>query len=137
MFTRRDIKFFEMAKCLASEAEHYKARIGAVIVKKNKILGMAKNAEKSHTQQMKYNRFRCIDNDSIAHNIHAELKAIIEAVNIHRDISGAKIYIWRHTNDKMCGVSRPCAACMAALAENGIKDIYYTNENSMVYERIV
>lgn len=136
MFTRRDIKYFELAKNLASEAEHYKARIGAVIVRKNKILAKAKNAEKSHTQQMKYNRFRNIDNDGIGHNIHAELRAIIEAVNIHGDISGSKIYIWRHTNDKLCGMSRPCAACMAALVQRGVKDIYYTTENSMVYERM-
>jgi deoxycytidylate deaminase len=137
MFTRRDLKYFELAKSMAEEAEHYKARIGAVIVRKNKVLSKACNAEKSHPKQKEFNKFRTFDNHACGHNIHAEMKAILEAKKIHRDIRGSKIYIFRYAKDKTCGISKPCLACQAALLDCGIHDVFYTMENSFIYEKFL
>ncbi len=44
------------------------------------------------------------------------------------------IYIYiSYTNG--LGMARPCPACMAAIKELGIKNIYYTTDNGYAYEK--
>ena len=138
----KDKRGFELAKH-ASEFSDYKKNgihIGAVIVRKNKVLGIGWNQNKSHPIQYEYNKYRFNDTEreydrtTQTNSIHAEISAIKDALrrNPSEDLSKCDIYIYR-TNLGMCC---PCEACAKVLKENNIKKIHYTN-NGYVNERRV
>lgn len=54
------------------------------------------------------------------------------------DINFAKVklYIYRIRKDQEFGLARPCASCMAAIKDLGIRHIYYTSDSGYVYEKL-
>ena len=64
--------------------------------------------------------------------LHAEMMAIINAKDL--DIEWSKCYLFVYRRNKLnC---RPCNACMKIIKDIGIKNIFYTDNNEYVYERI-
>lgn len=107
------MKYFELAKALSTKSS-YHHKIGAVVVKKNRVLGVGFNKpEKTHPKST--NEFN---------TIHAELDAIIGVDDA--DLEGADIYVYReHANGKPA-MSKPCPGCHELIKRVGISNIYYT-----------
>lgn len=109
----------------ASSPSRY--RIGAVLLKKNKVISTAVNLEKkSHPFQAK-----------IAKKVgmvpkiylHAEVHALIRA---RCDVD--TIVVARLDKRGQLKLSRPCACCSFALQEAGITKVYYSTDNGFHYE---
>ena len=134
MLTKRDHQYFAVATALAKTSNHFKAKLGAIIVHKNEIISTAVNAAKSHPIQKLYNIHR---NIQITHNhIHAEIHSIIKTTNKQK-LKGATIYVSRVKNDQAMGMARPCPACFRAIQDYGIKNIFYTTNNGYAQETII
>ena len=121
---------------MAEHSDVYKYKHGACIVKKGKILSMGFNQYKTHPLQKKYdvNRvfYEYVTNNT--HYIHAEIKALTKLKNM--DLSDCEIYVYRLGCNGKHAISRPCAACMSAIINSGIKKIIYTTDTGYVVEHI-
>lgn len=127
--TNRDMAFFNAAKEMSKLSDFEKVNIGCVIVYKNRIISSGYNTKKTNPIQKKYNkiRFSCEGN----HSRHAETSALLPILklrNINR--SRLRVYLFRaHANGSLA-LSKPCPSCMKMLKDAGIKQIYFTEENS-------
>lgn len=102
------------------------------------MVGVGFNTNKTHTQQMKYNRFRSMDDSRVvAHKTHAEIACLHSIRHMRDKAAKMKLYIFRTRKDQDYGQCRPCPACMKAIQEFGIKDIYYTTDAGYAYEKIL
>ena len=141
--TKSDYKFFEMARKEAEKSDFGTFKLGAVLVFKKHVIGRGHNSNKTSPMQKKYNRYRQFNDSAngIHHSVHAEIAAlnsvpypVAETVNW----SDVKIYIYRISKGKDLGMglSAPCPACRAALRDLGIQHLYYSGDNSFIYERM-
>lgn len=113
-------KFFEIAKRLSLFSDHYQHRLGAVLVDKNKVIGLGYNKLKTNPKSThKYK----------AH--HAEFDAILNSERY--DLKGCDIYVYRQTKDGNLAISFPCESCYNLIKSKGIRKIYYT-DNGMFKE---
>ncbi len=134
-FSKRELKFFEVAKAMAATSKHHKFRVGANIVVGGQVISVGVNMEKTHPMQKRYNEYRKIDKP-MHHRIHAEIDAILKVIYQLPNLKNAKVFVYRETKDGKMAMARPCPACMAALIDHGIHDIYYSTEYGYAYEYI-
>ena len=127
---------------LAHNACYYsdfmKARLGAVLIYKGKVMSVGWNSNKTSPLQRELNRYRGYDVDSsIAHNtLHAEVACLTKVKDLDIDWGRANLFIYRIKKDGSAGLSYPCKGCMALIKFMGIKNIYFSTENGWGYERI-
>ena len=70
-------------------------------------------------------------------SVHAEIDALKQLVRQKRGAEGATITVIRYLADDSFGASKPCADCMEAIKEAGIKRInYFDYEGSLYIQRI-
>lgn len=141
MMTKSDYHYFEKARRAASISDYCRIHIGCIAVYQGNIIGVGCNTNKTHPRQKYYNRYRTIDGnfntlESLPPKIHAETSCLNSIRNLDIDFSKVKLYIYRIRKDQEFGISRPCLACMAAIQDLGIKNIYYTTNTGFAYERI-
>jgi deoxycytidylate deaminase len=104
-----------------------KRRIGAVLLKKSRVISTAVNLEKkSHPFQAKLAKKVGMDPKIY---LHAEVHALIRA----RDDADT-IVIARLDRRGQLRMSRPCACCSLAIQEAGIAKVYYSTDNGFLYE---
>ena len=129
-FTNFELRMFEAAKAEAEKSDYDRFKLGG------------KNGNKSHPMQRKYNRlyrkFNCTDGQYIHDSVHAEISAITSipyVVGKDVDFSKVKIFVYRICKGKKYGYgnARPCDACMNAIRELGIKNVYYTDDDGYAY----
>jgi deoxycytidylate deaminase len=130
--TKREERFFEVARQVSLTSTYGRIKIGAIIVNKKQIVSVGTNAYKSHPLQKRLNRFRKIDITKLKHNIHAEISAILRSNE--ESLSGAHIFVYREDLNHALANCRPCAACMAEIKHAGIKRIYYTTKDGYCCE---
>lgn len=142
--TKFDYKMFDAARRAAGTSDFDSFHLGCVVVYKHKIIASASNSTKTHPMQKKYNRkyrkFKHGDKP-IVDSLHAEIAALNSipypiAQQIQwKDVS---VYVYRICKGKPLGhgMARPCKACMNALKDAGVGHLYYTGEDSFVYERL-
>lgn len=116
------LKFFEIAKAASKHSDHPAHKLGAVIVKGNKIISVGFNKNKTHTKS-----------NHAWKRLHAEICAIIKT---KEDLTGCNIYVYRETKLGNLGMARPCPSCLAAIQESGIKRICYTTDNGYTEEMV-
>ena len=144
-FTKFDYKMFNKARQIAETSNFESFHLGCVITYKHKIIGAASNSTKTHPMQKRYNRrYRNFKKGRkpIVDSLHAEIAALSSisypvAQQVQwKDVS---IYVYRICNGKPLGhgTARPCAACRNALRDAGIVHLYYTGEDSFIYERLI
>lgn len=107
------IKYFDLAKKVSRKSDHRNYHIGAVIVKKNKILSFGFNREKTHPKSLQ--PFQ---------HLHAEIDAIIGVE--YEDLQGSTIYVFRENKQGQLAMSKPCMFCQAAIKQARIKNLCYT-----------
>ena len=132
MISRRDMKYFEVAKSLSKTSTFPRVKIGAVIVLKKHIISIGVNSTKSHPIQKYYNRLRFDEEDS-NHTLHAEIQALL-SVPYGIDLSDATLYTYREMNNHKLGKSRPCPSCMGMIKDKNIRRICYTTEDGYCEE---
>lgn len=141
-FSKFDLRMFNEARMEAESSDYKRFHMGAVIVYKKHIIGRGHNSDKSHPMQKEYNRkyrtFNNVGGNFIADSLHAEISAISSipyTVGINVDWPKAKIYVYRisHGTKLGYGLAKPCPACMNALRDLGIKNIYYTDTSGYSY----
>ena len=111
--SKRQIRYFDLAKRVARKSNHHRYHIGCVIVKSNKILSFGFNQLKSHPKSP--NKYKAL---------HAEVHAVI-GVSIH-ELKNADVYVYRE-NTLGIALAKPCPTCMKMLLDLDVKNIYYTN----------
>lgn len=107
---------------LAIKIQSNKYRLVAIITDaKDRILTIGVNSyTKSHPRQYYY---ACKCGNSKRIFLHAEISAII---NLKRNDKPAKIYVARVNKKEEVALAKPCAICMEAIKDVGIKELYYT-----------
>ena len=115
-------RFFDVAKAASKHSDHPAHKLGAVIVKGNKIISVGFNKNKTHTKS-----------NHAWKRLHAEICAIIKA---KQDLTGCSIYVYRETKNGALGLSKPCPSCFAAIKESGIKTMFYTTEHGFIKETV-
>lgn len=139
-----DERMFAKAEEVAQTSDFEHFHLGCVITYKHHILSSASNSSKTHPQQKYYNhKYRNFRRGSkpCAHTVHAEMAAINAIpypVGIQVDWKDVNVYVYRIAPGlpQHRGTARPCAACMAALKNLGIRNIYYTTNGGFAYERL-
>ena len=132
MFTNKDKRFFEIARLISHTSEYKRIKIGAVVVKKNKIISVGVNSYKTHPIQKKYNRFR-FDIEDTNHTLHAEIQALVN-IPYGTELNDLTIYIYRESRKGRLAKSRPCPSCMKLIKDIGIKKICYTTDEGYAIE---
>ena len=137
LITARQLRNFEYAR-RAAEMSTFRVQVGAVAVAGKKILSTGWNSSKSHTTQYRFDQYRNFRNDGLCRNaLHAEIACLIPLLhNPEIDWSRVEVYVYRIRKDQPFGMARPCAACMRALLDAGVRNIYYTSNNALISERI-
>jgi len=102
-----------------SELSEYKFQLGAVIFRKNQIISLGFNKNKTHPLPNRYNKHG---------TIHAEVDAIL-----HADpdlLSGSSILVCRHLKNGSPAMAKPCKMCERILFDFGIRDVYWTTNST-------
>lgn len=96
------------------QAQNSKCRfkLGAVVSKKNRIIGKGFNSKKTHPI-FGSGRFK---------NLHAEGHALYRAINRGHDVSGCTVYVYRRNGN----LAKPCTHCQKLLKDHGIHKVIYT-----------
>lgn len=131
--------YFNLAKNASQYSDNKRARLGSVIIYKNKVLSVGWNTEnKTNPLQEEYNRLRGYDVDVkfTKSSLHAEFSAMLRIKHMDIDFGKAHMFIYREKKDRTTGNARPCPACMGFAKTLGIKNIYYTTSEGWAYERI-
>ena len=135
--TRGKMKFFEHARNVAKMSTFPRVHVGAVIVYGSKILACGFDQTKTHPLQARFNAMRHFENqDNVQHSIHAEMAALSSIWDADLDWSKVEVFVYRLRGDRPHGYARPCKACMTAIREKGIRDVYYTGDDGFIYERL-
>lgn len=97
-------------------------RMAAIIVKRNRLLGIGWNSRKTHPLQYAFSK------SHLKISLHAEIDAIIDALRTHeeKDLNGASIFVARVLRNGSRAIAKPCPICQRALKAYGIRGIYYT-----------
>ena len=109
---------FRIAFKEALKSEFKQHRVGAVIVKGNRILSTGFN---------KYG----YDSVTRRPTMHAEAAAILKLLKRRKlsDLAGSEIYITRYTRGGRVGLARPCPDCSELIHSCGIHKVHYTTDD--------
>lgn len=101
-------------------------RVGAVLLKKNKVIATAVNLEeKSHPLQAKLAQKVGLGEKIY---LHAEISVLIKAKE-----DADTIVVARVNSQNKLRMAKPCPICALALEQEGIKNIYYTTNEGFMY----
>lgn len=107
-----------------AENSTYKQRVGAVLVKGNRILAQGYNQLRGH---------RSLRSNHWDNALHAEMHCIINAlrqVSIE-DIAGSTMFVSRIKRDGCTGLALPCKDCFAVLTKFRLKRIIFTSTSGI------
>lgn len=103
--------FFELAKVIAKRSKDPKTKVGAVLVKNGRVIGLGYNGE---PKEFTYS-FNWDSEEKYDYVIHAELNAIANACSIGANVAGSDIYL----------TLSPCSNCIKLLIQHDIKNVYF------------
>ena len=116
-------KYFEIAKRLSVNSDHHQHKIGAVVVKRNQIIGMGFNKMRTHPKSPHPYK-----------SCHAEFCAV---KNIKPELlKDAAIYVYRENRQGSTALAKPCPSCFSLLKSLLITHIYYTINNGWALETV-
>jgi tRNA(Arg) A34 adenosine deaminase TadA len=130
----RDRRFINMAANLAQDIGQFgNARVYALAVYKNEIIGSGFNSSKSHPIALKFARNHnkdCIFPHSEVMALHAASKRL--DLN---DFKKVTLYVARVKQEKrggpfIWGLAKPCEGCERAIQAFGVKRVVFTTDNS-------
>lgn len=125
-------KFLEMARTMSISSKFETYKIGAVIKIKGRVISSGCNSYKSHPSQKYYNKQRANFDESAKHFTHAEIAALNKLKGV--DLKDAELFVYRTGTDEKPKMCRPCAGCMTAIKDRGIRVIHYTTSEGVATE---
>lgn len=141
--SKKDYKYFDMARKVAESSDFKNFKLGCVIVHKNKVISTGYNSKKTSPVQKKYNKYRHFNHSDkpVNHSLHAEISALInipKCVDVNLDYRQVSVYIYRISTGKRLnqGLSRPCEGCLRALRDKGVRTILYTTDDGFCKEEL-
>lgn len=134
MTKNSDFKFFDHARQMSELSDFRRIHIGCVAVYGNKIIASGFNSNRTHPLQARLNQFR--SNQISNHTIHAEISCLSHIWRSNLQWNKVKLYIYRERLDGRKGMSRPCPACMAAIKQLGIREVFYSTNDGYANELI-
>lgn len=116
---------------VAENSQFSRARVGAVIANKHKILSSGCNELRGfniHSSKKKWEN-----------SLHAEQAAILKLLkqNKQRELVGSVIYVSRIKKDGSMGLAKPCSFCDALIRAVGIKKVVYSTETSVETYKVI
>lgn len=115
-------KFIKMARKEAEKSRSPKYRMGAVIVKGNRVIGRGRNRLSG-----KMNRFERRFQMTLF-SLHSEMASLLDC---DEDLTGATMFVAGIREDGSNVYSRPCKRCLKILRHTEIKTVYYSTENEV------
>lgn len=105
----------------AKKSNFYRHRLGAVIVKGNRVLSVGHN-DIRYTKEFRNP------------TLHAEEAAILKLLKAKRgaELVGSDIYVSRVRPSGLAGLSLPCLRCTNLIRASGISCIHYTTNEGTV-----
>ncbi|MGQ9511632.1 deoxycytidylate deaminase [Thermodesulfitimonas sp.] len=130
-----DLYFMTIARVVATRSTCLRRRVGAVLVKENRILATGYNGAPSGLRHCldtgclrEEQGVRAGERHELCRGLHAEQNAILQAAVHGISIAGATIYITHH----------PCVLCAKMLVQAGIKRIVFGGDYpDMLAQRIL
>lgn len=119
---KRTSRFVGLALVESARSTYQRVQIGAVIARGSSLISAGANLAASHPLQKRYND--CAGRCAPAHNLHAELHAIVRAKG--ESLNGCHIYVARLDRRGMWADCRPCPACSLAIRLAGIALVTYS-----------
>jgi len=116
-------KHIRLAASLSEFSSLKRAKLGCVIAKNSKILGMGYN-------QMRHQSF--IHTDHRVGTLHAETSAIIDSIKNDNSVKGATVYVVRTMRSGAFAMAKPCNHCTKMLKMLGVKRVIYTNQEGLI-----
>ena len=136
----KELYYFNKAKESSKLSDFNKIHIGCIAVYKNNIIAKGYNTNKTNPLQKLYNHYRKLEwVNGVQPNpkLHAEMMCILKIMHLDIDFSKIKIYVYRQDLNGNLAMCRPCKACMKAIKDLGIKNIYYTTNEGYIHEVIL
>jgi len=126
--------YFEAAKSVAQLSDFPRINVGAVAVYKHRIISSGYNSNKTNPVQKRFNAYRFSAESPAC--LHAEIACLLPLLN-RKDINfkDVSLYVYREYKSGQLAIAKPCASCNALIRSLGIKHVYYTGDQSYVYER--
>lgn len=104
----------------SQNSDHHQHKMGAAIFYKGKFLATGFNSLKTDPSTQWYDT---------AFTRHAEIHALKKAKVKKFNLTNASVFVYRMTKDGTLAMARPCKMCLDAMADQQIKEIFYTCEN--------
>ena len=117
------LRYFDICKRMSKQSDHKDHKIGAVLVRKNRIITASYNKVKTHPDSNSYNR-----------STHAELGIILSGRGVN--FQECELYIFRETKAGILANSRPCKYCEKLLKTVQLRNIHYTIDNGYKSEKL-
>lgn len=130
--------YLNLARNACYYSDFMKARLGAVLIYKDKVMSVGWNSTKTSPLQRQLNRYRGYNiNTSTAYDtLHAEVACLSKIRDLDIDWNRASLFIYRIKKDGSKGLARPCKGCQALIKSMGIKNVYYSTDNGWCFERM-
>lgn len=124
---QRNLLKAKAASELSDSPQHH---LGAILAYGNKTISVGWNSMKTNPLQKELNKERNFDDTESKNNgaIHAELACLLSVQYMDINWAKAALYIYREHKNGKPALARPCAACMKAIRDRGIKKVYYTTD---------
>lgn len=110
--------FLALARIISKKSDHHTHKMGAVLVKRNKVISVGFNKMKTHTKSN--HPFKMI---------HAEFDAILGCSQ--EDLDGSDLYVFREYKNGELACAKPCPHCQKLIELSGIENVFYTNEGKL------
>ena len=134
--TKSHRAYFKAAKSVSELSDFKQQHIGAVAVYRHKIISSGFNSRKTNPTQKRLNIYRF--NADTPATVHAELSCLLPLLNRKDiDFSNISLYVYREYKNGELALARPCASCEALIRSLGIRNIYYTGNQSYISEEII
>lgn len=115
--------FMALAKNASGKSDHAKHKLGCVIVRGSRVLGIGWNAMKTNPKSP--HAFK---------SVHAEFMAI---KNSEEEIEGATAYVFRQHKSGTWAMAKPCESCWKYLIQSGIKKVVYSFQGTFKQEELL
>lgn len=118
--------WFELAKVMAKKSE-LNIRVGAVLVKKNRVIAVGFNKSKTHpiVKRFDYSKGGRFKNPGI----HGEVDCVLRSDLRDGEVVGAKMYVVRINKSGEFVASKPCLACLSMLKSYGVDKVLFYDKN--------
>ena len=132
-------RYLDMAKKASKNSDFTKHHLGAVAIYRGSLLATGYNSCKTSPLQKKYNHEReymAEANFANTNSTHAEMACLSKIRYLDIDFNKVKLCVYREHKNGIKALARPCPACQKMIKDMGIKEVWYTTENSFRYERM-